>query len=932
MESRGTGTLRPRQRSIRRYSFLTLLLIAVAAPAGFVLAGERSEPYIVVFKEDAVDSLTAQAATTLLRSSATNASAQTRTNARRVDGAKVRRHVIEIEARTRVRATNVYANAVGGFSAVLNSSQVRSLLRDPAVAAVVPDEAIALDEGPAGTAGSGIRTTASPRVGIPAGIRRVGAQRSTVSHFKGGDSRVNVDVAIIDTGIQRNHPDLNVVGGYNCTGRNRNAWDDDDGHGTHVAGIVGAIDNRIGVVGVAPGARLWAVKVLDGNGSGMLSWMVCGIDWVTAQRENGNASQPLIEVANMSISFGLARREHDCGRGDADAMHEAICRSVAKGTVYVVAAGNEAHNASRNRPAAFDEVITVSALADYDGRGGGRGVASDSCPYWSPERDDSFTDFSNFGSDVDLIAPGRCILSTYPQNRYAWMSGTSMATPHVTGAAAVYRAAYPRATPQQVRMALQAVGTRDWRTDTDPDGDHEKAVWIGEFRTMPDFTLAAASTPATAARPGTRLDVSVAVERIGGFEDPVTVELVDPPSGFSATPVRTPGTSAVLDIAVGSSLRPGSYTLTVRGLSTDIERTTTLSLTVDGAPPTTPTPPPTGTATAFTSPAPTMSFNSTSSVTVAWSEAGSTQVSARALTRQSGRIKTPGYCDDVRWTADYTRTRTSPVTERTASGFCYRWSLAAVDAAGHRTSVVSGPVLVDTTPPRAPSVGLAEPGKTAFDLTALGVDAAYLGHSGMLWVRGGATGSVDLDVSGYDPESGVASNTAVVDSRAGWRATWAGDPASSWLKVTFADNARESEIHISTVNGAGLTSAPTVGQLIPDSTVPTTVEWTSVPTDAVLPTTSTSAFLDWTGGQDAGSGLADSHWVVRYRAVVNARGKCRTADFRLDGSPQLRQSGTIDRDLQAGYCYAWGVRTLDNVGNASPVAWSGWVVVEGRPR
>ena len=475
---RGQGASGPSRRFGRRFTFLSLLLVAVAAPAGLAFAGDPPRPHVVRLNDQVVSRTLVELARTPLRAlPGTRVSADANVR-RQVDGKRVRRHVSELQARYRIRATNIYDSSLGGFSADLTRTQVQALERNPAVATVMPDEPISMDDGSARAAG--VRTTAQPRAGVPAGIRRVGASRSNLSRVDGRDSRTDADVAIIDTGVERGHPDLNVVGGYNCTSRNRSKWGDDDGHGTHVAGIVGALDNRIGVVGVAPGARLWSVKVLDGNGHGMLSWMVCGINWVTAQRERGNSQRPLIEVANMSISFGGG--SSDCDKQSRDWMHLAICRSVERGTVYVVAAGNEGHNARRNRPAAYDEVITVSAMADYDGRGGGHGSRADSCPYWTPERDDSFATFSNFGPDVDLIAPGRCILSTFFHRRYAWMSGTSMASPHVAGAAAVYRAANPRATPRQVRMALIAAGTRDWRTKSDPDTTPERALWIGSFR------------------------------------------------------------------------------------------------------------------------------------------------------------------------------------------------------------------------------------------------------------------------------------------------------------------------------------------------------------------------------------------------------------------------------------------------------------------
>jgi subtilisin len=560
---------------------MTLLLLAVAAPAGMTMAGEQSHPYIVVFKDDAVAKQVSETQVYLVRRPTTTATAST--PKREVDGTRVRKHVSEVQARMRIRVDNVFDNALGGFSANLTPGQLRALENDPAVESVVPDDDVALDDMTATDyEAGGVRSTANPRASVPAGVRRVGAQRNAVARLDGRDTRVNADVAIIDTGVERDHPDLNVVGGYNCTSNNRGRWDDVDGHGTHVAGIVGALDNRFGVVGVAPGARIWSVKVLGPHGTGRMSWLICGVDWVTAQRDKHNPKRPLFEVANMSISFG-GRKDSDCGRNSRDTFHQAVCRSVARGTVYVVAAGNESHNARLNRPASYDEVITVSAMADYDGRGGGRGRSSDSCPYWSPEKDDSFTTFSNYGADVDLIAPGRCVLSTYKHKRYAWMSGTSMATPHVTGAVAVYRAMFPRATPHQVRLALQAVATRDWRTGTDPDRTNEKAVWIGGFRQMPDFSTAAGAGAASVVAGG-ELQLDVTVNRMGGFVEPVSVALDETASGISATTTSTSGASATLSVKVGSRVPAGTYVLVVRSTSWDIERASVVTIDVRNLP------------------------------------------------------------------------------------------------------------------------------------------------------------------------------------------------------------------------------------------------------------------------------------------------------------------------------------------------------------
>jgi subtilisin family serine protease len=296
---------------------------------------------------------------------------------------------------------------------------------------------------------------------LPTGIDRVDGELSSAVSRNGSGS-VDVDIAIIDTGLDTTHPDLHVVGGKNClTGT---SFNDGNGHGTHVAGIAAAKDNAIGVVGVAPGARLWAVRVLNNAGSGTISSVICGIDWVTANSD-------VIDVANMSL--GGSGSDGSCS---SDPLHQAICNSVNRGVVYVVAAGNSASDAQSFVPATYSQVITVSALADFNGRPGGGAPAT--C---RSDVDDTFADFSNFGSDVDLIAPGVCIYSTWKGGGYSTISGTSMASPHVAGAAALYASTHSSATPGEVKSALRRAGNVNWNDVDDPDLTKEKLLNVDAF-------------------------------------------------------------------------------------------------------------------------------------------------------------------------------------------------------------------------------------------------------------------------------------------------------------------------------------------------------------------------------------------------------------------------------------------------------------------
>jgi subtilisin len=347
---------------------------------------------------------------------------------------------------------HVYTSALQGYSATMPASVAALVEAAPAVAWVQEDRPVA--------------TTAQS---LPTGINRSNADASPTAKIDGADERVDVDVAVIDTGVDLSHPDLNVyrTGAKNCSLGAVSA-NDLNGHGTHVAGTVGALDNTSGVVGMAPGARIWPVKVLTDAGTGLNSDVICGIDYVTANADK-------IEVANMSLG-GSGKDDGNCGNSNNDAMHKAICRSVAAGITYVVAAGNDAKDAKDFTPAAYDEVITVSALADFNGLPGGG--APSTC---RSDVDDTFANFSNHGADVDLIAPGVCINSTWMLGGYNTISGTSMASPHVAGGAALYKAKNPSASPTQVKSALQNAGSLDWDNSDDRDGIKERLLDVSTF-------------------------------------------------------------------------------------------------------------------------------------------------------------------------------------------------------------------------------------------------------------------------------------------------------------------------------------------------------------------------------------------------------------------------------------------------------------------
>jgi subtilisin family serine protease len=320
------------------------------------------------------------------------------------------------------RADHVYSAALRGFAARLTAQQIAELQDDPDVAHIEPD----------GTMVAVVQT-------LPWGIDRIDADLSSTQAGDGAGTIDNVRVYVIDTGIDVKHADLRVVKHVNfASGPNT----DCNGHGTHVAGTAAAKDNASDVVGVAPGAPLVGVKVLDCAGTGSTSGVIKGVDWVTA-----NAVKPA--AANMSL-----------GGGASQALDDAVRRSADSGVFYSVAAGNsgaDACSASPARAGTHDGVLTTAATD-----------SSDLEPSWS-----------NYGFCVDLWAPGVRILSTRKGGGTATLSGTSMAAPHAGGTAALYLSVHTAASAADVENALK--GNAHVTGTTSKDGRAIELVYAGRF-------------------------------------------------------------------------------------------------------------------------------------------------------------------------------------------------------------------------------------------------------------------------------------------------------------------------------------------------------------------------------------------------------------------------------------------------------------------
>lgn len=298
----------------------------------------------------------------------------------------------------------------------------------PAIAATIPQAAVAaLERNPNVAYVEGDGECYALGQTLPWGVDRIDAERVHSVGNKGS----GIKVAVIDTGIDYNHPDLNdnYAGGYDFVNKDSDPKDD-NGHGTHCAGTIAAEDNGEGVIGVAPEASLYALKVLNASGSGYWSDVAAAIDWTVS---NG------LQIASMSLGGGYS------------STLEAACNGAYNANVLLVAAAGNSGNArgtgdNVQYPARFDSVIAVAATDTKDRR----------------------ARFSSTGPAVELAAPGVKIYSTLLNGKYGTASGTSMACPHVSGTAALVMAAYPTWTADQVRTRLDSTAKDLGASGRDP--------------------------------------------------------------------------------------------------------------------------------------------------------------------------------------------------------------------------------------------------------------------------------------------------------------------------------------------------------------------------------------------------------------------------------------------------------------------------------
>jgi subtilisin family serine protease len=428
-----------------------------------------------------------------------------------------------------------YGAALRGFEVRVGAKAAARIAADPAVAYVEQNHTVTI---------SG--TQANP----PSwGLDRIDQRNLPLNNsYTYPNTASNVRAYVIDTGVLYGHNDFGgrAVSGFDAV--DGGSADDCNGHGTHVAGTVGG-----SAYGVAKGVQIVGVRVLNCQGSGTNAQVVAGIDWVTA-----NAVKPA--VANMSL-----------GGGANSSIDTAVTNSINSGITYAVAAGNgdflgNRQDACNYSPARVASAITVGAT----------------------QNNDAAASFSNFGTCVDILAPGVNITSAWYTGNTATntISGTSMASPHVAGAAALVLSANPSWSPQQVRDSLVNSATPNVVTNVGT-GTPNRLLYVVNDGTPPvnDFSVSVSPTSGSTA-PGGSVTTTVNTATTNGSAQSVSLSASGLPAGATASfnpATVTSGGSSTLTISTSASTPPGTYPVTVTGSAASGTRTATYTLTVTGS-------------------------------------------------------------------------------------------------------------------------------------------------------------------------------------------------------------------------------------------------------------------------------------------------------------------------------------------------------------